>query len=226
MSTPAFQSAKKSFNIAGVNLTSFNEPISSGSFMEVGRHTVTVESAEGVEGKFGPQVVVNWKRDDGASIRQYIPVLFEDKQTKSTHISKLYNLFSTLFAKDITFKSTFFLEEVMNDTTKFGALAGLKADIVVTKGKKGVDLVSEPTSGGYIVVDVETGTRALEPVFMSIKDAAQAAKDAALTRAYNGVSTMIPIEAEVTKNEQALRTALAASASAPSAKTLQAVNML
>jgi hypothetical protein len=221
-----FQTVKKAISLKGVDLTAFNEPISSSKFMDVGRHEVRVESVEVKDFGYGDNLVVTWANEHDASIKQFINLLFTDRTTGESKLSKKYMVFARLFTKDVVFRSTFFLEQAFADTSKFNALKGLKASITIAKGKKGYDIVSEPVSGGYVVVDVESKAKLIETVFMSLKDANDEAKNQGLKRAFNEIVSCDPIEAEVSKNEQLLRAALEAGTSATSTDTLRRASML
>jgi hypothetical protein len=221
-----FQTAKKSIDLSSIDLSSFNEPISNSSFMEVGEHDVTVENAEVQDYGYGPNLLITWVNASGASIKQFINLVFEDRETKEKSIAKKYIITSRLFANTIETRNKFFLEVALQDTSKFGALKGLKAHVVIAKGKKGYDITNDATSGGYVVVDVESKERLIDMVFSSMKEAAAEAKEQGLRRAFNEVAYVTPIEGEVENNERALCTALEAAESAPSAPIAQSVNML
>lgn len=221
-----FQTVKKAINLKGVDLSAFNEPISTAKFMEIGKHEVRVENIEVKDFGFGDNLIVTWANDQDASTKQFINILFKERDTGEEKLSKKYMLFARLFTKDVVLRSTFFLEQAFADTAKFNALKGMKASITIAKGKKGYDIVSDPVSGGYVVVDVASKEKLISTPFMSMKEANDEAKNQGLRRAFNEVVSCDPIDAEVTKNEQLLRSALEAGASAPSTDTLRRASML
>lgn len=222
-----FNDAKKSIDLSSLDLSSFNEPVSNGSFFEVGVYDVSVESVEVKDFGFGESLIISWANNEGASIKQFINMFFTDRDTGKKTLSTKYVILSRIFSSNVATRNTFFLETAMKDTSKFNALKGLKANIVVSKGKKGYDIVIDPSSGAYIVSDVATKETLLDgKVFPSMSEANQAAKDAALKRAFNEVTRFNAIESEVENNERSLCAALEASESPKVAATLQQASML
>jgi hypothetical protein len=225
MST-GFQSAKKSISLAGINLTAFNEPISNSKFFGVGNHPVKIDNIEVKDYGYGDNIVVTYINNEGATIKQFITLAFTDRETQQKSLSKGYILFTRVFTKDVGLRSEFFLQEALADTSKFNALKGLKANITVSPGKKGYDIVSEPTSGGHIVVDVADKGKLIDTIFTTITEANNAAKDLGLKRAFNEVTSVKANDEEVLENEKSLRAALEASETPQAAATLRQNSML
>lgn len=221
-----FQTVKKTLDLSAINLSSFNEPISNSKFFTVGTHKAKISHAEIKDFGYGDNLIITWEGEGGETIKQFIALFYKDKETKEQSISKGYIILTHSLASTVATRSEFFLNMVAKDTTVVSALKGLSGNIIVTQGKKGVDIVSEPVSGGYQVIDVATKEKALDGAFLSMGDAAQAAKDAGLKRAFNEVSGIRNSKEEVEANEKSLRLVIETAEKAPAAATLQRANML
>ncbi len=221
-----FQTAKKTLDLSATNLSSFNEPVSGTKFFAVGTHKAKIADAEMKDYGYGENVLITWEGENGETIKQFIPFFYVDKKTKEQSISKGYIILAHSLASTIETRRQYFLKMVSDDNTILSALKGLQANIVIAQGKKGVDIVAEPVSGGFNVIDVATKEKLLDPTFLSYADASQAAKDAGLKRAYNEITTIRNSKEEVLANEKLLRIVIETAEKTPATASLQRANML
>lgn len=203
----AFSDVLSKMGDFGIQETSFNEVIGKSTFLQVGEHQCTVHSAEILVGDYGPQLVLVWSDKEGASIKQYVSFTMEDRDTKETTYSRSYLSLIQCLIADVAFKLEYVKEiprqAAEGKTTLVDGLVGMKANVVVAKGKKGYEVVEE--SGAFYVKDVKDGSVLISTPFQSISDAAIMAKEEGYSRAYNRVHYTKPDKEEVLKNEEALR---------------------
>ncbi len=196
-----------------VQESSFNEAIGQSSYLPVGEHLATVQSAEIVVGNFGPQIEVVWASTEGATIKQYVSMIQADEKTGETKFSRAYLSLMQAMIADLSTKLSY-AEEIpkqagQGKTTLVDALVGCKATIVVAKGKKGYEIIQD--NGSFHVKDVADGTVLIESPFQSLSDAAKMAKEEGFKRAYNRVNFVKPSKEEQPANETALKAVLAKS---------------
>lgn len=205
-----FQEAKAKLKEAKVTTSSFNEAIKGGSYLGEGEHPCTIQSAEAKIGEYGPQIEINWGDAQGATIRQYVSIIYEDKEGNVSLASAFMKLGQCL-GTDIEWKIRYqnsILEGLENgDFTLIDALNGVKATVVVKKGTRGFEVVN---SGGEIkVVDVATQEFLLEDqTFTSLGDAKDAAKKDGYKPMFPKVHYLKPLADELENNEQGLKKVL------------------
>jgi len=191
----------------GIQESSFNEAIGKSSFMQVGEHSCTIQSAEAVVGDYGPQLVLVWADKDGSSIKQYVSFFMEDRDTRELSYSRGYLSLIQCLIADVAFKLEYVKEiprqAAENKTTLVDGLVGTRATIVVAKGKKGYEIIEE--NGAFYVKDVNDGTLLIPTPFQSLSDAATMAREEGFQRAYNRVHFVKPDKEAVANNEAALR---------------------
>ncbi len=191
----------------GIQETSFNEAIGKSSFLQVGEHSCTIQSAEIVVGDYGPQLVLVWSDKDGANIKQYVSFTMENRDTREITYSRAYLSLIQAMIADVPFKLEYVKEiprqAAEGKTTLVDGLVGMKATVVVAKGKKGYEIIEE--NGQFFVKDVTDGTVLISTPFQSLSDAATMAKEEGFQRAYNRVHFVKPDKEEVAKNESGLR---------------------
>jgi len=205
----AFGSVLAKMGDFGIQESAFNEAIGKGSFMPVGEHAVTIQSAElTVTKKTGAPMIVTALADkDGATIKHYTVLFREDQKTGETDYSRGYLQLIQALVADTAFKLDYIAEipaqAANNKTTLVDALVGMKLVAVVAKGKEGYEIIEE--GGSFYVRDVVDGASLIPSSFQSLSDAATMAKDEGFKRAFNNVQYVKADKEEVTSNEVALK---------------------
>lgn len=164
--------------------TSFNDTVGGGNYLGVGKHpNVLAQDVERVVSKKGnPQLLFTWANDDGATTRDYVPIMGTDKEgNQVTHF--VFRMRMSAIIPDRETRAEF-LKAAFKNTELFEGLKGSRADLKIKPGAEGYD-IREDSLGGYFIFDVSDDSKVSDESFDSFTDAKSHAEDVLdMKRAY------------------------------------------
>lgn len=208
--------------------TSFNDTVVGGNYLGVGSHpNLIAQDVERAVSKSSgnPQLIITWANEDGATIKQFVPMQGRDKDG-NTVLHFVCRMVLSALIPDRELRAEF-LQKAFANTELFEGLKGARANLKVKPGSRGYE-IREGKLGDYYIFDAEEQANAIEDSFDSFSEARTHAEDElGMKRAYPEIDKTLPAsEAELVEANLSGVRELIASASAPAKKPARAASRL
>lgn len=192
----------------------FNEPIGN-SYLPVGRHDVTVVSAEIAEGNYGLELILNFEDDLGKKAKKNFSLIAKDNPAKPGVFPHfMYILFGQAAFFDVILRTKLMMSALPSNTALAADLKGIKINIEIVPPKKGYTIID--IDGRKAITDCKTGEFLSEQTFETFDEAGEHAKAVGLKRAYTKVDKFYAISDTVRMTNDVIGNAMLSSLAAAS----------
>jgi hypothetical protein len=193
----------------------FNETIG-GAWLPVGKHSVTISSAEVINGDYGLQLKLGFADSAGKTANKMFNLIAKPNAEKPGVFPHfVYVMFGQAAFLDPVVRTKIMMSVLPSNTALASELKGIKLGIEIVPPSKGFTIQDQGDK--KIIVDVADNSTMTDQSFDSFEEAKTFAKASGFKQAYTNVERMFALEDSIrTENDKIGRALIESSTSAPS----------